>query len=34
MGDGAVKFISENVAQFVLAATITQAKGETVTLDQ
>jgi prepilin-type N-terminal cleavage/methylation domain-containing protein len=33
MGDGAVKFVSENVSQFILAAIITRAKGETASLD-
>jgi prepilin-type N-terminal cleavage/methylation domain-containing protein len=33
MGDGAVKFISENISLFVLASTITRAKGETASLD-
>jgi hypothetical protein len=33
MGDGAVKFISENVSLFILASTITRAKGETASLD-
>ncbi|GIX05360.1 MAG: prepilin-type N-terminal cleavage/methylation domain-containing protein [Planctomycetaceae bacterium] len=34
MADGAVKFISENVAAQVFAAMITRAKGETFSLDQ
>lgn len=33
MGDGAVKFISENISLFVFASTITRAKGETASLD-
>jgi prepilin-type N-terminal cleavage/methylation domain-containing protein len=34
MGDGAVKFLSENTAQFLVAATITVTGGETASLDQ
>jgi len=33
MGDGAVRFVSENVAQLVLASIITQAGGEVVSLE-
>lgn len=34
MGDGAVKFISENISAFLFAASITRKKGEVATLDQ
>jgi prepilin-type N-terminal cleavage/methylation domain-containing protein len=34
MGDGAVKFVSENISAFVFAASITRKKGEVATLDQ
>jgi prepilin-type N-terminal cleavage/methylation domain-containing protein len=33
MGDGAVKFVSENVAAFVFASSITRRKGEVATLE-
>jgi prepilin-type N-terminal cleavage/methylation domain-containing protein len=33
MGDGAVKFVSENVAAFVFAASITRKKGEIASLE-
>jgi prepilin-type N-terminal cleavage/methylation domain-containing protein len=33
MGDGAVKFVSENIAAFVFAASITRKKGEVASLD-
>ncbi|HET6425583.1 MAG TPA: DUF1559 domain-containing protein [Planctomycetaceae bacterium] len=33
MGDGAVKFISENVSAFIFASALTAGKGETASLD-
>jgi len=33
MGDGGVKFVSENVSHFILASIITRKKGETASLD-
>jgi prepilin-type N-terminal cleavage/methylation domain-containing protein len=34
MGDGAVKFVSENIAAYIFAGSITRKKGELVSLDQ